>query len=66
MRALSWVVAAGAGLVVLASVTRTGKSAPLSVVAAPGGTVKGSIKFVGTAPPNPGLDMSEETKCAAK
>ncbi len=57
MRTLGWVAAVGAGLVVLASLTRTGRSAPLGV-AQQGGTVTGSVKFVGTAPSNPELDMS--------
>jgi hypothetical protein len=66
MRTLGWVVAAGAGLVVLASVTRTGESAPLvAALQGGGGTVTGSVKFTGTAPPNPELDMSEEAQCAA-
>ncbi len=67
MRTLGWVVAVGAVLVVLASVTRTGKSAPLGVtLQGGGGTVTGSVKFVGRAPSNPELDMSEEPQCAAK
>jgi hypothetical protein len=67
MRVLGWVVAMGAGLVVLASVTRTGKSAPLGVGSqGGGGTVAGSVKFVGKVPSNPELDMSEEPQCAAK
>ena len=65
MRTLGWVAAVGAGLVVLASLTRTGRSAPLGV-AQQGGTVTGSVKFVGTAPSNPELDMSEEPQCAAR
>ena len=67
MRKLGWVVAVGAGLVGLASVTRTGGSAPPAVaLQGGGGTVTGTVKFVGTAPSNPALDMSEEPQCAEK
>jgi hypothetical protein len=67
MRTLGWVVAVGAGLVGLASVTRMGGSAPLGIaLQGGGGTVTGTVKFVGTAPSNPELDMSEEPQCAAK
>src|SRR5581483_8293312 len=31
-----------------------------------GGTVAGQVKFIGKAPQNPALDMSEEPKCEAK
>ena len=65
MRALGWLVTVGAGVVVLASVTSTGGSAPVGV-ALQGVTVTGSVKFVGTAPTNPELDMSEEPQCASK
>ena len=67
MRVLGWVVTTGAGLLVLASATGTGTSATRSpAVQGGGGTVTGSIKFVGKAPSNPELDMSEEPQCAAK
>jgi hypothetical protein len=67
MRTLGWMVAVGAGLVGLASVTRTGGSAPLGIaLQSGGGTVTGTVKFVGKAPVNPELDMSEEPDCAAK
>src|SRR6266571_8007501 len=65
MRTLGWVAAVGAGLMVLASVTKAGRGAPIDL-ALQGGTVTGSAKFVGTAPSNPELDMSEEPQCAAK
>jgi hypothetical protein len=67
MRAFRAVATMGAGLLVLVSVARTGKSTPLGVaLQGEGGTVTGSVKFVGKAPPNPELDMSEEPQCAAK
>src|SRR5437870_10016438 len=31
-----------------------------------GGTITGKIKFTGTAPRNPTIDMSEEAACTAK
>jgi plastocyanin len=65
MRTFRGLVVVGAGLVVLAAVTRPGTSA-LRGVPLDGATVKGSVKFVGTAPSNPELDMSEEPQCAAK
>ena len=34
--------------------------------AAAGGTISGKIKFTGTAPRNPAIDMSEEAACKAK
>src|SRR5437016_12064332 len=34
--------------------------------AAAGGTISGKIKFTGTAPRNPTIDMSEEAACKAK
>lgn len=40
--------------------------APSSDVSAAGGTVTGKIKFTGTAPKNPAIDMSEEAACKAK
>src|SRR2546422_8412599 len=33
---------------------------------AAGGTITGKIKFTGTAPRNPAIDMSEEAACKAK
>jgi hypothetical protein len=65
MRTLGAASAVGAGLLLLAWATRTGESAPRGV-ALQGGTVTGSVKFVGPAPANPALDMSEEPECAAK
>jgi hypothetical protein len=41
----------------------TPASAPVAPVG--GGTVLGEVKFVGTAPANPPIDMSEEPKCKA-
>src|SRR3989442_6225611 len=35
-------------------------------VAVAGGTITGKIKFTGTAPRNPAIDMSEEAACKAK
>jgi hypothetical protein len=64
MRTLGALTAVGVGLLVVASVPRTGGSAPRGI--AVGGTVTGSVKLVGTAPANPALDMSEEPQCAAK
>jgi plastocyanin len=67
MRTLGSLTAVGVGLLVVASVPRTGGSAPRSIAPqGTGGTVTGSVKFVGTAPANPALDMSEEPECAAK
>ena len=40
--------------------------ATASDVAAAGGTITGKIKFTGTAPRNPAIDMSEEAACKAK
>jgi plastocyanin len=37
-----------------------------SNVSAAGGTISGKIKFTGTAPRNPVIDMSEEAACKAK
>jgi len=31
-----------------------------------GGTIEGTVKFVGTPPTNPGIDMTEEPTCKAK
>ncbi len=39
---------------------------PAAEVTAAGGTVTGKIKFTGTAPRNPAIDMSEEAACKAK
>lgn len=61
MRKISSVAAVGAGLLVLAL---RPAPAPRSVLA--GSTVSGKIKFVGKAPANPTIDMSEEAKCKAK
>ena len=40
--------------------------APASATAAAGGTISGKVKFTGTAPRNPAIDMSEEAACKAK
>ena len=39
---------------------------PTADVSAAGGTITGKIKFTGTAPRNPAIDMSEEAACKAK
>jgi plastocyanin len=41
-------------------------AAPTSAVSTAGGTITGKIKFTGTAPRNPVIDMSEEAACKAK
>jgi plastocyanin len=41
-------------------------AAASSAVSADGGTITGRIKFTGTAPRNPVIDMSEEAACKAK
>lgn len=41
-------------------------AAPASSSNAAGGTISGKIKFTGTAPRNPVIDMSEEAACKAK
>src|SRR5437016_12610687 len=41
-------------------------AAASSEVSADGGTITGKIKFTGTAPRNPAIDMSEEAACKAK
>jgi len=40
--------------------------APAAATSAAGGTISGKIKFTGTAPRNPAIDMSEEAACKAK
>ena len=40
--------------------------ASASATATAGGTISGKIKFTGTAPRNPAIDMSEEATCKAK
>src|SRR3989449_9517540 len=40
--------------------------AAASDLATAGGTITGKIKFTGTAPRNPAIDMSEEAACKAK
>lgn len=40
--------------------------APVPAPAAAGGTITGKIKFTGTAPRNPAIDMSEEAACKSK
>jgi plastocyanin len=61
MRRLSSVAAVGAGLLVLAL-----RPAPALRSALAGSTVSGKVKFVGKAPANPTIDMTEEPKCKAK
>ena len=41
-------------------------AAPAATASAAGGTITGKIKFTGTAPRNPTIDMSEEASCKAK
>jgi hypothetical protein len=55
MRTLGSVAAVGVGLFIWAAPHGTA-----------GGTVSGKVKFVGKAPANPEIDMSEDAKCAAK
>lgn len=61
MRRLSSIAAVGAGLLVLGLGFSNRGGAALA-----GSTVSGKIKFVGKAPANPEIDMSEEPKCKAK
>jgi len=61
MRRLSSVAAVAAGLLVLAL-----RPAPAPRSTFAGSTVTGKVKFVGKAPANPAIDMSEEPKCKAK
>ena len=44
----------------------TPPAAPASANGAAGGTIAGKIKFTGTAPRNPTIDMSEEAACKGK
>lgn len=46
--------------------TPTTAAAAATETAAPGGTITGKVKFTGTAPRNPTIDMSEEAACKAK
>ena len=41
-------------------------SDPPAAVSAAGGTITGKVKFTGTAPRNPAIDMSEEAACKSK
>jgi len=61
MRRLTSVAVVGAGLVALALGFSNRGGAALA-----GSTVTGKVKFVGKAPANPAIDMSEEPKCKAK
>jgi len=61
MRRLSSVAVVGAGLLALALGFSNRGGAALA-----GSTVTGKVKFVGKAPANPSIDMSEEPKCKAK
>ena len=60
MRTVGWLVVAGAGLVAWSV------GAPTTTAAVDGATVTGKVKFVGKAPANPAIDMSEEPKCEQK
>jgi carboxypeptidase family protein len=53
-----------AGLAVVGGLTLAAWTRPPA--AQEGATVTGSVKLVGTAGPNPTIDMTEETKCKAK
>ena len=69
MRKLGSVAAVGTGLLVVALGWKTGSrafAAPAPSAAQAGATVTGKVKFVGKAPVNPEIDMSEEPKCKAK
>lgn len=44
----------------------TPPAAPAAAASAAGGTISGTIKFTGTAPRNPAIDMSEEAACKSK
>ena len=61
MRRLSSLAVVGAGLLALGLVFSNRGGAALA-----GSTVTGKIKFVGKAPANPAIDMSEEPKCKEK
>ena len=61
MRRLSSVAVVGAGLLALALGFSNRGGAALA-----GSTVTGKVKFVGKAPANPAIDMSEEPKCKEK
>ena len=61
MRRLGSVAVIGAGLLVSALASTPGVEAAVDDA-----TVTGKVKFVGKAPANPLIDMSEEAKCAAK
>lgn len=61
MRRLSSLAVVGAGLLALGLVFSNRGGAALA-----GSTVSGKIKFVGKAPANPTIDMSEEPKCKEK
>jgi plastocyanin len=79
MRAARLVAVAGSGLLVFALACSKGEKASSGGAAGtPGGappvassgamgnaTITGNVKFVGTAPTNPPIDMSEEPKCKA-
>ena len=65
MRTVGSLAAVGAGLLVWVGSTRGAGTAARST-ALEGATITGKVKFVGKAPANPTIDMSEEQKCAAK
>ncbi len=52
-----------AGVAVLAAATATGRNGEAGQA---GATVTGRVKFTGTKPANPRIDMSEEPQCKAK
>jgi len=62
MRRLGSLVAVGAGLLAWVAWTNGAGAGALDA----GATITGKVKFVGKAPANPEIDMSEEAKCAAK
>jgi plastocyanin len=61
MRRLGAVAVVGAGFLALALGLSNRGGAAVA-----GSTVSGKVKFVGKAPANPAIDMSEEPKCKAK
>jgi hypothetical protein len=65
MRTLGWIAAAA--LASLAATARPHGHASLAVTSQAGGaTLTGTVKFAGSAPTNPAIDMSEEPQCASQ
>ena len=62
MRRFGSIAAVLAGMVVVAAMGASGDAAQTGA----GGTVTGRVKFTGTKPTNPRIDMSEEPQCKAK